>query len=208
MMIQGEDAWDGDVLHGCAAKTTKTWSTICLVEIGMGMAVAGLLCQKCPFWQVLLIFRLYAMPMTCLLGKLSVVQAGNTSTIPYSMLGLAAACYPGGKCDSRESKGDGSRLYYVNPWTMKWSQIIWSSRMAGLSAPGLTHCTVVGGQSSEKRVQKTVKSFSKVPVKNNVLSRVLPMYQGCIIDVKSWTQWCILYVLPMYQGCIMIVLWL
>ncbi len=28
MMIQGEDAWDGDVLHGCAAKTTRTWSTV------------------------------------------------------------------------------------------------------------------------------------------------------------------------------------
>ena len=38
--------------------------------------------------------------------------------------GRATACYPGGKCDSREGKGDGSRLYYVNPWTMKWSQII------------------------------------------------------------------------------------
>jgi hypothetical protein len=59
--------------------------------------------------------------------------------------------------------------------------------MAGLSAPGLIHWTVVGGQSREKGAQKTVKSFSKVPVKNNV-SRVLPMYQGCIIDVKSWTQ--------------------
>ena len=68
--------------------------------------------------------RLYVMPMTCLLGKLSVVRAGNTGTIPYSMRGRAAACYPGGKCDSREGKGDGSRLYYVNPWTMKWSQII------------------------------------------------------------------------------------
>ena len=29
--------------------------------------------------------RLYVMPMKCLLGKLSVVQAGNTGTIPYSM---------------------------------------------------------------------------------------------------------------------------
>ena len=70
--------------------------------------------------------RLYVIPMTSLLGKLSVVLAGNTGTqaIPYSMRGRAAECYPGGKCDSSEGKGDGSRLYYVNPWTMRWSQII------------------------------------------------------------------------------------
>ena len=68
--------------------------------------------------------RLYVIPMTSLLGKLSVVRAGNTGTIPYSMQGRAAECYPGGKCDSSEGKGDGSLLYYVNPWTMRWSQII------------------------------------------------------------------------------------
>jgi hypothetical protein len=68
--------------------------------------------------------RLYVIPMTSLLGKLSLVQAGNTGTIPYSMRGRAEECYPGGKCDSSEGKGDGSRLYFVNPWTMKWSQII------------------------------------------------------------------------------------
>ena len=73
--------------------------------------------------------RLYVMPMTCLLGKLSVVRAGNTGTIPYSMRGRAAECYPGGKCDSSEGKGDGSQLYFVNPWTMKWSQIILRYRM-------------------------------------------------------------------------------
>ena len=67
--------------------------------------------------------RLYVIPMTSLLGKLSVVRAGNTGTIPYSMRGRAAE-YPGGKRDSSEGKGDGSRLYYVNPWTMRWSQII------------------------------------------------------------------------------------
>ncbi len=61
--------------------------------------------------------RLYVMPMTSLLGKLSVAQAGNTGTIPYSMRGRAAECYPGGKCDSTEGKGDGSRLYFVNQWT-------------------------------------------------------------------------------------------
>ena len=47
--------------------------------------------------------RLYVIPMTSLLGKLSesVVRAGNTGTIPYSMLGRAAECYPGGKCFKR-----------------------------------------------------------------------------------------------------------
>ena len=92
----------------------------------MGMAEAGLLQSESRRLYELdaQLPRLYVMPMTCLLGKLSVIRAGNTGTIPYSMRGRAAACYPGGKCDSSEGKGDGCRLYYVNPWTMKWSQTI------------------------------------------------------------------------------------
>jgi hypothetical protein len=50
--------------------------------------------------------RLYVMPMTCLLGKISVVQAGNTVTVTipswYSMPGRAQATYPCEKCDSGE----------------------------------------------------------------------------------------------------------
>ena len=51
--------------------------------------------------------------------------AGNTGTIPYSMRGYERAYYPGGKCDSAADKGDGSRLWYVNTWAMKWSQNEW-----------------------------------------------------------------------------------
>ncbi len=101
--------------------------------------------------------RLYVIPMTSLLGKLSVVLAGNTGTIPYSMRGRAAECYPGGKCDSSEGnmKGHGSRLYYDNPWTMRWSQIICSSGTARFSAPGLTHWDIFSwGAKAVKKEQK------------------------------------------------------
>ena len=197
MMIQMEGALDGDVLHGCAAKTTKTWSTLCLVEIGMGMTAAGLHCQKCLFWQVLLI----------LLGKLSVVHAGNTGTIPYSMRGRAAECYPGGKCDSSEGKGDGSRLYYVNPWTMRWSQIIWSSGMARFSAPGLTHWDIsyVGGQRCEKGAIVTVKSLLMYCLRL-CISCVSVMFWQCIVYISGMYHGCIMIVISMYLSCIMDVL--
>ena len=47
------------------------------------------------------------------------------------------AYYPGGKCDSAKDKGDGSRLWYVNTWAMKWSQKEWRwiTNRAGLKSP-------------------------------------------------------------------------
>ena len=36
--------------------------------------------------------------------------------------GVLRAYYPGGRCDSAADTGDGSRLWYVNTWAMKWSQ--------------------------------------------------------------------------------------
>jgi hypothetical protein len=54
--------------------------------------------------------------------KVPMVRAGNTGTIPFGMRGYERQYYPGGKCDSAADKGDGSRLWYVNTWAMKWSQ--------------------------------------------------------------------------------------
>ena len=66
--------------------------------------------------------RLYVMPISSILGKLPLVRAGDTGTIPHHMRGRAADCFPGGKADTAPGKGDGSRLYFVNSWAMKWSQ--------------------------------------------------------------------------------------
>ena len=68
--------------------------------------------------------RLYVMPISSILGKLALVRAGDTGTIPHHMRGREGECFPGGKADTVTSpgKGDGSRLYFVNSWAMKWSQ--------------------------------------------------------------------------------------
>ena len=66
--------------------------------------------------------RLFVRPITAILGKVPMLRAGDTGTIPFSMRGYERTYYPGGKCDSAADKGDGSRLWYVNTWAMKWSQ--------------------------------------------------------------------------------------
>jgi hypothetical protein len=68
--------------------------------------------------------RLYVMPIASVLGKVPLLRAGNTGTIPYRLKGQAVErrLYPGGKADTAPDKGDGSRLWYVNTWAMKWSQ--------------------------------------------------------------------------------------
>jgi len=78
--------------------------------------------ETCRLYELAPKPRLFVRPITAILGKLPMVRAGNTGTIPYSMRGHERSYYPGGKCDSAAGKGDGSRLWYVNTWAMKWSQ--------------------------------------------------------------------------------------
>ena len=65
--------------------------------------------------------RLYVMPISSILGTLPLVRAGDTGTIPYHMRGRSNS-FPGGKADTAPGKGDGSRLYFVNSWAMRWSR--------------------------------------------------------------------------------------
>ena len=76
----------------------------------------------CRLYELVPTPRLYVCPITAILGKVPMVRAGNTGTIPFSVRGRERAYYPGGKCDSAPDKGDGSRLWYINTWAMKWSQ--------------------------------------------------------------------------------------
>ena len=89
-------------------------------------AVAGDWCQKAETRRLFeldpMLPRLYVMPITSILGRVPLVRAGNTGTIPHHMRGRKEQCFPGGKADSVPGKGDGSRLYFVNSWAMKWSQ--------------------------------------------------------------------------------------
>ena len=72
----------------------------------------------------------YVIPVDSILGKLSLVQAGDTGTIPFeptarSQADSDALCdqyYPGGQADSAPGKCDGTRLWHTNAWAMGWSR--------------------------------------------------------------------------------------
>ena len=69
-------------------------------------------------------------PVESILGKLSLVQAGDTGTIPFetsagSQAEIEALCdkyYPGGYADTSPGEGDGCRLLHTNPWALGWSR--------------------------------------------------------------------------------------
>jgi hypothetical protein len=78
--------------------------------------------ETCRLYELAPTPSLFVRPITAILGKVPMVRARNTGTIPFSMRGNERQYYPGGRCDSAADKGDGSRLWYVNTWAMKWSQ--------------------------------------------------------------------------------------
>ena len=72
----------------------------------------------------------YVIPVESILGKLSLVQAGDTGTIPFELTarsqadidGLRDQFYPGGIADTSPGAGDGCRLWHTNPWALGWSR--------------------------------------------------------------------------------------
>ena len=62
----------------------------------------------------------YVVPISHILGRLPLVPAGDTGTIPYSMRDRKAACYEHGLCDRAGEPGSGSRLFYINSWAVIW----------------------------------------------------------------------------------------
>ncbi len=62
----------------------------------------------------------YVVPLSHILGKLPLVPAGDTGTIPRNMHGLKDTCYPMGVCDRAGEPGSGSLLFYINSWVMIW----------------------------------------------------------------------------------------
>ena len=63
---------------------------------------------------------MYVVPLSHILGKLPLIPADDSGTIPSSMYGRKAACYPLGNCASDNVPGSGSRLFYLNTWAMTW----------------------------------------------------------------------------------------
>ena len=62
----------------------------------------------------------YVVPLSHILGRLPLVPAGDTGTIPHSMRDRKAACYEHGLCDRDGEPGSGSSLFYINSWAMIW----------------------------------------------------------------------------------------
>ena len=60
----------------------------------------------------------YVVPLSHILGKLPLVPAGDSGTIPWSMNGRKETCFPRGQCDRQQ--GPGSKLFYINTWAMIW----------------------------------------------------------------------------------------
>jgi hypothetical protein len=63
---------------------------------------------------------LYVIPVTSILGRLSLVPVGDTGrTIPFSMRKETVTCdFPGASCDSKMDAGDGNRWWYINSAAM------------------------------------------------------------------------------------------
>jgi hypothetical protein len=61
---------------------------------------------------------LYVIPIQTILGKLPVVPAGDTGTIPHHLRNG----FPGAPGDSKRRLGDGCRMWFVNSWVLGWSR--------------------------------------------------------------------------------------
>ena len=70
---------------------------------------------------------MYVLPITSILGRLPVILAGDTGTIPYS---YRDGCRNGAhrynhnlaRADTRPGAGDGCPMYFVNSWALGWSR--------------------------------------------------------------------------------------
>ncbi len=63
----------------------------------------------------------YVVPVESILGKLPVVQVGDTGTIAYCML-QHAEDFVGAAFDTIDGASDGSKWWYLNNWALSWSR--------------------------------------------------------------------------------------
>ena len=64
--------------------------------------------------------KVWVVPVSHILGRLALVPAGDSGTIPETMRCREPGMYPGGRCDSAGEPGSGSKLFYINSWAMIW----------------------------------------------------------------------------------------
>ena len=70
---------------------------------------------------------MYVLPISSILGKLPVVRAGDTGTIPHkyrraTRSGKARYKHNLARADTHEGAGDGSPMFFVNSWALGWSR--------------------------------------------------------------------------------------
>ena len=70
---------------------------------------------------------MYVVPVTSILGRLPVVRAGDTGTIPYKYRTATRSGAPRfnaqlARADSQPGAGDGCPMYFVNGWALGWSR--------------------------------------------------------------------------------------
>ena len=70
---------------------------------------------------------MYVLPISSILGRLPVVLAGDTGTIPFSYRngcrnGALRYDHDLAGADSHAGAGDGSPMYFVNSWALGWSR--------------------------------------------------------------------------------------
>ena len=64
--------------------------------------------------------EVYIVPIYSILGRLPLVPAGDHGTIPAAMRNSKSQLFKYGECDKDGRPGSGSKLYYINPWAMRW----------------------------------------------------------------------------------------
>ena len=60
----------------------------------------------------------WIVPTISILGRLPLVPAGQTGTIPHSMYARQQACFEYGECNKRDEPGTGSLVFHINSWAM------------------------------------------------------------------------------------------
>ena len=70
---------------------------------------------------------MYVVPASSVLGRLPVVRAGETGTIPFKYrAGLRSGAHRYdhnlARADSSRNAGDGCPMYFVNSWALGWSR--------------------------------------------------------------------------------------
>jgi hypothetical protein len=94
-------------------RSTESWITTC---------GSTLIYETLPGKEVV-----YVLPISSILGRLPVVLAGDTGTIPHKYrAGLRSGAHRFNhdlaSADSAPGSGDGCPMYFVNSWALGWSR--------------------------------------------------------------------------------------